>query len=257
MRPAGGWGAYSYSIVGIAWAGAVLVALGFGLASAIHHLGWILEMPGHRLATSAIRVWHQQRRLQAMVFPHLTPFWDPVPPPLGRVARWYAVDDRQARYAFTWGIGRRRVAVSRGLWEALNESERLAVMHHEAAHAANHDPLQQVLLQILSQAFSPLGMGALYQRYLVQREIRADQRAVAACQGDDTPLLAALKAAVGSNVALVSPVGLAGALEARIQFLETHHPLSWSNSTLRLRMYASMMAILLTLGEGWLVWCHW
>ncbi|RIV20867.1 hypothetical protein D2Q93_11395 [Alicyclobacillaceae bacterium I2511] len=61
------------------------------------------------------------------------------------------------------------VAISSGLWAALDESARKAVLYYEVAHVWARDPLQQTLLQVLSYALRPLGMASLYQRYLIRR----------------------------------------------------------------------------------------
>ncbi len=280
MRLSRAWGAYSYSLAAIVWAGTVMAAIAFGFVSSLHHAIWILAMPHHAMAPlwlwavvgvsgiMLVVLWYriiaammrsqiQRRHLLELIGPYLRPFPSSVPGPLAEVADWFMVDDHDERYAFTWGLGRGRVAISRSLWQALDESARTAVMYHEAAHALARDPFQQALLQILSEAFKPLGMGSLYRRYLVQREIYADQTAVRAFQGDDLPLLTALKAAVESAPSLPSHVGLAGALEARIQFLTTQQPMAWSDMRLRFRFYASGLAVLVTIAEGILVWCHW
>jgi hypothetical protein len=138
----------------------------------------------------------------------------------------------------------------------LDPQARRAVLHHEALHARVRDPLQQVLLQVLSRAMRPMGLGLVYQRYLVQRELNADHAALSACHGDDLPLLTALRTAIDGDSGLVS-AGLAGALEARLQYLETQQLPKWPHSGLATRVWISLGAILVTAGEGFLVWCHW
>lgn len=274
------WKAYSYSLMGLAWAAGLMTGLAFGFISALRHLLWIDSMAHHalppwwlwatiivlggalllfwyRIVGAATRHVAQRRGMMETIKPFLSPLSHPISHGLRQVAQWYTVQDGGERYAFTWGLVRCRVVVSQSLWNALDNSAQTAVLHHEAAHALARDPLQQVFLQVLSDALRPLGMGLLYQRYLIRREINADAMALAACQGDDVPLLQALHAVVDSHSHFASRVGLAGAFEARIQYLETQETPSWLDSHLRGRLFASVAAILLTVGEGWLVWCHW
>ncbi|NMP24839.1 M48 family metalloprotease [Sulfobacillus sp. DSM 109850] len=176
---------------------------------------------------------------------------------MNRIGQWHLIHDQGERYAFTWGLWRHHIAISESLWHALDNPARTAVLHHEAAHARVRDPLQQAILQVLSEALHPLGLRSLYKRYLVRREITADAAAVAACQGDDLPLLTALQAAVNSAPRQASRVGLAGALEARIQYFNTHQIPAWLDSTIQFHLIVSVAALALTVTEGWLVWCHW
>lgn len=193
----------------------------------------------------------------ATIQPVLAPFPYSLSPELGRVAQWHLILDEGERYAVTWGLIRCHVGISAGLWRVLDDSARTAVLHHEAAHARVLDPLQQASLQVLSDGFRPLGLAALYERYLIRREIIADARAIAACHGDDLPLLTALQAAVGPKPGVSSRVGLAGALEARIQYLDSHKMPTWLDSRIRFRLAVSLASAVLAAIEGWLVWCHW
>ncbi len=269
---------YIYFLVGITIAGGFLAALGFAFISGLRHLLWLRKMSmnplphpwlwmgvvfigvlivsfWYRVITATL--WNRQQKLLLTVhlMPLLRPFPQQVQSELEQIADWYLIADKE-RYAFTWGIRHPQIAISSGLWAALDESAQKAVMYHEAAHVLAHDPLQQALLQVLSYALRPLGMTGLYQRYLIRREIVADTIAVAACDGDDVPLLMALLAATESPLDFASRVGLAGALEARIQFIETRRLPPWWDHHLRYRLVSTLVAILLTLGEGLLVWCH-
>lgn len=274
------WATYSYSLVGLTWGIVLMLALGFGLISEIRHILWIQTMKQHamvplwlwtaltasvvtlflfwyRIASAALAYRQQQTQLKEVIVPILRPFPGSVPTGLERSAEWYLAADQHERYAFTWGLRRHRIVVSQALWDQLDAKSQTAVLYHEAAHAQAHDPLQQMILHVLSDALRPLGMGSLYRRYLVLREVRADRMAVVASGGDDIPLLTALSTAMGSGPAVSSYVGLAESLDARIQFLETGRPLSWSDSALRFRLYAWATGLILTVGEGFLMWCHW
>lgn len=235
---------YSYSLVAAGLATLILTALGFALVSSLRHLLWMRMMKGHsmpspwlwagvaaiavtilvfwyRIIAAALLQRQQRQKFIDRVRPLLKPLPQTIPPELLRIADWYLVDDKKDRYAFTWGIKRGRIAISQGLWETLDESAQRAVLYHEAAHVLARDPLQQTFLQVLSVALRPLGVASLYQRYLFRREILADELAIFACEGDDVPLLTALLAAAESAATDESRVSLAGALEARITFMET------------------------------------
>jgi hypothetical protein len=129
-------------------------------------------------------------------------------------------------------------------------------MAHEAGHARMHDPLQHMILSILAVGLSPLGFHALYRRYLIHREIRADIWAIASCNGDDLPLLQALTTILRDAAPHPSPVGLAGAFEYRLQFLASRTWPSWWDHDLKVRLACSALAVLLAVSESLAVWCH-
>jgi len=271
---------YAYTLLAVLSSVALATALGFMLISGIRHLLWMRLMGGHqsslpfwletgvaafltalfwyRILAATFRQRHEARKLEVRIRTRLLPLVSAVPTEIQELAKWYQLDSENPM-AFTWGIRRHRIALSRGLIETLDETAQVAVMHHEAAHARMHDPLQQSILLVLADAFGPLGLRALYKRYLVRREILADQAALGACNGDDIPLLSALLAVSGGQGlpgTVASYVGLAGVMEARVEFLETRNlPRVW-DADLRYRMLASVMAVVLTIGQGLLVWCH-
>ncbi len=280
MRARDWWSSHVYLLAGLAWAAVVVGALTFGFVSVLRHIVWASAMPGRAmvapwlwgvaliLGLALCLFWYrvglgiasyraQQRRMSIALAARLRPLSQDLPRTLTQTADWYLVSDEGERYALTWGLLRCRVAISESLWITLDPAAQRAVLFHEALHAQVRDPLQQVILKVLSDALRPLGLGVLYPRYLVQREINADKRALAACQGDDLPLLTALQAAVGANPESVSYVGLAGALDARLHYLETHQTPDWPPSSLAIRLGLSLGAVLVTLTEGLLVWCHW
>lgn len=270
---------YSYSVAAVLWAAAVAGTLAFALVSGLRHVLWLQMMHSHpavplwlwaaigllggaiaafwyRMVSAAI---HQRRQLLLLserIAPLLRPFPLPVQGGALAAADWHLLDDRSERYAFTWGGGRPQIGISLGLWEALDGPARRAVMYHEAAHALAHDPLQQALLQVLAQTLQPFGMQALYQRYLLRREVAADALALSACGGDDRPLLTALLAAATGPAGLESRVGLAGALEARIRYLDTGQAPPWWDQGIRNRLLVGTAAVVLTFGEGLLVLCR-
>lgn len=267
-----------YFLAGLAWAGALGGGLVYALASASQRLLWTLTMKrhtlppwlwvevllicvalgvyGYRLVLAALHYRQKQRLLNITVSPLLQPFSAALPPSLQRIADWYFIDSDEEPYAFTWGIARPRIVISRRLWLALDDKAQKAVLYHEAAHALARDPLQQAILHILAKALGPAGLGLLYRQYLIQREIAADQWAIRACNGDDAPLLQALWTASQSLPDLSPRVGLVGVLEARLHFLETREsPSNW-DPRLRYHMLSSSLAVLVTLCEGVFLRCH-
>ena len=270
---------YSYGLAGTALAGVIVAAMGFALESGVHHLLWMDAMKDHRpvplwieggvlllaaaLLIGAVRIAagvRQFRRRQESMAERLAPLLRPLPESLPddllRVADWHLVADSDAHYAFTWGTGRPQIAVSEALWNTLEPRARRAVLYHEAAHAYARDPLQQCLLQVLADAFPPVGFRQLYARYLTHREIVADAFAVQGCEGDEVPLLTALQVMLSGSVHPVTQVGLAGALDARLQVLDTHQWPAWGDVSLRYRLLSAAMGILLTVGEGVWVICR-
>ncbi len=272
------WSSRVYVITGIVWSAVVVAALTFGFVSALRHMVWMFHMHGmvsawlwgvigvlgialclfwYRVGLGMASYRAQRQRVWMTLANRLRPLPQSLSSSLSQLADWHLASDNGERYALTWGLLRCHVAISQSLWDTLDPEARQAVLHHEAQHARVHDPLQQVILQVLAGALRPLGLGMVYQRYLVQREINADKRALAASQGDDLPLLTALQAAVGADAGMVSSVGLVGALEARLHYLETHESPLWPPSGLPIRLWVSLGAVLVTLTEGLLVWCHW
>jgi len=261
-----------------AWA---LIALGFGLfltltgTAAIlwHHVLWLTMMPhphslipvlgvtlvatgmavvawgravkaGYRLITSH-RQWSHRIRSRLMPFPT---------PPVWPSARWhfYAGDDFSG---FTWGVIRPHIAVSRSFWDRLTESERLAVMWHEAHHARYRVPLEKVLLALLDALYPGWGYGQVLRRLVVTEEILADRWAIEAL-GDDTPLISALlKWLPSDGHALDTSVGWEDALSARIRFLE-HPTLLEEPPSIVSPVLATTALEVAMLAQGIIFWCH-
>ena len=98
----------------------------------------------------------------------------------GLAKRVVVVDDDQ-QYSFTFGALHRRVAVSRGLAEAMSPDELDAVLVHERYHVRNFDPLKVVVARSLSRGFFLVpAIGRLESRYVAMRELAADHVALEA-----------------------------------------------------------------------------
>jgi Zn-dependent protease with chaperone function len=82
--------------------------------------------------------------------------------------------------AFCFGLLRPRVVVTSGLLERLTLEEQAAVVWHEAEHVRNREPLKCLVARLASNTFFwiPL-LRDLLDRFLLVKEIAADQRAVA------------------------------------------------------------------------------
>lgn len=95
----------------------------------------------------------------------------------GRVVLW----DEPTPCSFTYGVLRPKVAVSRGLLDAIDDEELAAVLHHEQYHVRNFDTVKVVVARAAASAFFFLpALCTLRDRYLAGRELAADRRAVRA-----------------------------------------------------------------------------
>jgi Zn-dependent protease with chaperone function len=129
--------------------------------------------------------------------------------------------DVVAPIAFCYGYLRPRVLVSTGLAELLPASELEALLLHEREHLRQCDPLKIAFGKLLVSTvlFVPL-VGALYRRYLVEKELAADSAAVVE-QGSSTNLTAALVRLLDHGFPHRPPLGagVGEALETRIDAL--------------------------------------
>lgn len=89
------------------------------------------------------------------------------------------VVDHDEPFAFTFGLGEPRVAISRGLVEQLSPNELEAVVVHERYHVRARDPLKLVVARAAARTcfFLPAA-GHLVTRYLAGRELAADRRSL-------------------------------------------------------------------------------
>lgn len=101
-----------------------------------------------------------------------------VSPPTGTPVG-VGVVDHDEPFAFTFGLGVPRVAVSRGLIEQLSPEELEAVVVHERYHVRARDPFKLVVARAAARTcfFLP-AVGHLVTRYLAGRELAADRRSL-------------------------------------------------------------------------------
>lgn len=99
-------------------------------------------------------------------------------PPLGTPLGVEVVDHDEP-FAFTFGFGEPRVAVSRGLVERLSADELEAVVVHERYHVHARDPLKLMVARAAARTcfFLP-AVSHLVARYLAGRELAADRRSL-------------------------------------------------------------------------------
>lgn len=133
------------------------------------------------------------------------------------------VVDHDEPFAFTFGLGEPRVAVSRGLLEQLSPSELEAVLVHERYHVRARDPLKLLIARAAARTcfFLP-AIDPLVTRYLTSRELAADRRSL---RDSGRPALAGalFKVAAGPDWdELVTAAAMAGPhlLEVRVDQLE-------------------------------------
>lgn len=141
----------------------------------------------------------------------------------GLCGRVDVVDEREP-WSFTYGIISARVAISRGLVDALDADQLAAVLHHERYHVRNWDTLKMVVARAAPVAFFFLpALAHLRARYLAGRELAADRAALG--EVGTRPLAGALVQALrGSTPAgFGSAAALGGAefLDLRVTQLET------------------------------------
>lgn len=146
-----------------------------------------------------------------------------------RKANLRLIEDRALYTAFTHGIIRPRIYISRGLMESLGAGELRAVLHHELSHKKNRDTLRFFLLSILKDAFFFIPLGAyLYGRVRDRQEQKADDEA-ASSMDEPFSIAGALVKLAGTAAArpleTASILGRGGEVEDRVRRLVGEEPL--------------------------------
>jgi hypothetical protein len=160
--------------------------------------------------------------------------------------------------AFTVGLRRPVVVVGRDLWSRLDPVERLAVVHHEHAHATRGDALTQAWLRAIS-ALLPwsLNHGPWLRAWRCATEVICDRHA-ALKVGDATSVARALvsverlRAEARVGRALSPALGMAGGdLALRVQALLDERPSASPPLTSDLRPIAIGLLALALLLVAW------
>jgi beta-lactamase regulating signal transducer with metallopeptidase domain len=140
-----------------------------------------------------------------------------------RGANVVLIDDPAVSTAFTHGIFRPRIYISRGLIQELDGQELRAVFHHELSHKKNRDPLRFFLLSILKDILFFIPLAAYVSRQIREnQERRADDMAVTRMREPFSIAGALLKLAGTFSmrpVEMASILGSHGFVEERIQRL--------------------------------------
>ncbi len=127
-------------------------------------------------------------------------------------------------FSFAYGFLSPRIAVSKGLLEALSPKELEAVMAHERYHVRTRDPAKVVLARAFPRAaFYLPALRHLRRRYVTGRELAADRRAIRA-YGEATLAGALYKVVRGPEwpeLAQAAAIGGPETLDARVEQLET------------------------------------
>lgn len=105
------------------------------------------------------------------------------------------IDDKDLKTAFTCGLFRPRIYVSKGLMSELEYAELKAVLLHELAHKKDRDPLRFFLLSLAKDVFFYLpALRGLLSRIRRLREFEADAKAASAMEEPYSLAHALLKA---------------------------------------------------------------
>lgn len=137
------------------------------------------------------------------------------------------VVDSPAPFAFTYGLLKPRIALSRGLLAATGRAELEAVLAHEREHVRGRDPLRGLIATTLVARHIAFPLfGQLREAFAADRELAADRHAVIRC-GTSAVAGALLKATDTPGWAQTAPAAAMGSqelLEARLVQLEQGRP---------------------------------
>ena len=131
--------------------------------------------------------------------------------------RVICIEGRQP-LAFCYGLFRPMVCISRSVIDCLEPKELRAVLAHEREPLTTRDPLRILLGRAFARAlFIVPSVNELYRRYVLRRELRADDECIASC--DFEPLASALLKLGTAD--LWNPTGVPGfsLIEERIRHL--------------------------------------
>jgi beta-lactamase regulating signal transducer with metallopeptidase domain len=147
-------------------------------------------------------------------------------PALKRAGSIVLIDDKGSRAAFTHGLIRPRVYLSRGLLIALDHDELKGVFLHELHHKRRYDPLRFFFITFVKDAFFYLPVARYLAAYVrTKSEGAADDAAVSNMLEPYSLAGALLKVARSNSLKIVSAsasitgTAASGSVEARIKRL--------------------------------------
>jgi Zn-dependent protease with chaperone function len=160
----------------------------------------------------------------------------------------FDVLDAAEPLAFCYGYLQPRVLMSRGLVALLTFDELSALLIHEREHLRQRDPMKVAVGRLMTSAvFFVPAVGALYRRYLVEKELAADAAAIAA-QASSVSLASALAVflELPHETRPEAATGAEEALDARIDAL-LGEPVRLGPRLSRVRLLASAIAAVLVI----------
>jgi beta-lactamase regulating signal transducer with metallopeptidase domain len=130
--------------------------------------------------------------------------------------------------AFTIGLLKPVIVIDRAVWECLEPAARLAIVHHERAHASRHDGLTLACLRLIAAGLPWPSQGAWLRAWRAASEAACDRHAATQLQ-DATSVALALVAVERLRLSTTMPqISLAAAagsqLETRVRALLSPTP---------------------------------
>jgi Zn-dependent protease with chaperone function len=178
---------------------------------------------------------------------------------LGNVS--FRLVDAPGLGACTTGLLRPLIAVDRGLWSALNEEERQAVLHHEDAHRQRLDPLTLFVLKACASLAAMPGADAVLRHWQAKVEEECDRHAAEVIGSPECVASALLAIERYRRTQPLGPLLLqasagGGSLEMRVRTLLADSPSRRANlasDCLSVSLAGIALAIFLALVSGDLV----
>lgn len=157
-------------------------------------------------------------------------------------------------YSFCVGLLTPRICLTTELFSRLEDDELRALLLHERHHLHSRDPLKVLVSRIMAGAlfFLPL-VQSLRDRYLIAKEIAADDAALQATEGELPLVNAMLKVLAGEQAALlITSAALSpfNANEARLERLLRGRPVELPSPSLR-RLLITGLFIAIVLGVSY------
>ncbi len=169
--------------------------------------------------------------------------------PLGKRAGALVLIDDASKTAFTHGLVRPRIYISRGLLNGLEREELKAVFLHELHHKRRFDPLRFFLLSLLKDSFFYLPVIKHFiDNIRVIKEHEADDAAAASAVGRLNLAGALIKVASHNRYAFI-PVSITGGspVTARVRRLVEGKEVKLPHPGLKAVALSSAIAVFLTL----------
>lgn len=155
-------------------------------------------------------------------------------------------------FAFCFGFKNPKIYLSSSLLSLMSKNELKAILYHEKFHLEHHDSLIVASLSLLAPLFPFLPLlFDISQKYLISREIKADEAAVIALSGAK-PIIGALKKILSKPsfaLSFVPAIGNLDSLEPRIKALMSQNTADKKISKTRIfiTIFSIGMMILLVL----------